>query len=232
MKEYENTCPPRALFLICNPRLAEKATRLFEKSDIHIRYEWNGVGTAPNEMIDILGLGNPDKKILVSLISQRCVYELQSKMKKELRLGTVNSGIAFTVALTGINAQLLRMINSSYDEAKDKSKSGKDGFSMSERKYSLIAAVINQGFSEEVMDVARSVGAGGGTVIHTRDLSGKEALSFWGMSIQEEKEVLFIVANDENKESIMKAIGEKYGMKSDAKGVVLSLPIDSVAGIE
>lgn len=232
MNTHEHFSPPRALFLICNPRLSEKATRLFEKSNIHTRYEWSGVGTAPNEMIDILGLGNPDKKILVSLISKDIQKEIQSKMKKELRLGSVNSGIAFTIALTGANTQLLRMINSSHDETKDKVKSGKDDSSMTERKYSLIAAVINQGFSEEVMDVARSAGAGGGTVIHTRDLSGKEALSFWGMSIQEEKEVLFIVADDENKENIMKAIGEKYGMKSHAKGVVLSLPIDSVVGIE
>ena len=57
-------------------------------------------------------------------------------------------------------------------------------------------------------------------------------MGFWGFSIQEEKEMLFIVTENENKLKIMQAIGEKYGMRSEAKGIVLSLPIDTVIGLD
>ena len=44
--------------------------------------------------------------------------------------------------------------------------------------------------------------------------------------------MLFIVAENESKLKIMQAIGDKCGMHSDAKGIVLSLPIDTVIGME
>ena len=102
---------------------------------------------------------------------------------------------------------------------------------MTEIKYALIVAIINPGFSEEAMDAAREAGAQGGTIVHSRRIGNQEAMSFWGMSIQEEKEMLFIVTPKENKLTIMQSIGEKFGIHSEAKGIVLSLPIDSVIGM-
>jgi len=97
----------------------------------------------------------------------------------------------------------------------------------------LIITVVNQGYSEAVMDAARKAGARGGTVVHSRRLGDDtEVLGFWGFSIQEEKEMVFIVANKAHKLDIMKAIGENCGLHSDAKGLVASLPIDSVIGID
>lgn len=49
--------------------------------------------------------------------------------------------------------------------------------------------------------------------------------------MQEEKEILLILSDSENKVNIMKAISEKYGTHSEANGLVVSLPIDSVMGI-
>ena len=47
--------------------------------------------------------------------------------------------------------------------------------------------VVNQGYSEEVMNAARAAGAGGGTVLHSRRIGDEEALSFWGISVQDQK---------------------------------------------
>ena len=44
--------------------------------------------------------------------------------------------------------------------------------------------------------------------------------------------MLCIVADKESKLNIMKAIGKRYRMHSQAKGIVLSLPIDTVIGLE
>ena len=102
---------------------------------------------------------------------------------------------------------------------------------MSNNNYVLITAIVNRGFSSEVMDAARAAGAGGGTVIHSRSISSEEATNFWGMSAQEERELVLILAKHEDKVKIMSAISEGCGMHSDAKGLVMSLPIDSVMGL-
>ena len=49
---------------------------------------------------------------------------------------------------------------------------------------------------------------------------------------QSEKDIVFIVADKENRLDIMKSIGEKCGMHSEAKGILVSLPIDRVIGFE
>lgn len=222
----------RVLILITSPKLADKAIKLFHTGAIPIQYQLNGVGTASSEMMDILGLGSPDKSLIITILPKAFADKLLKKIKKELKLATTNSGIAFTMPLSGVNNLLFRMLEqfSQNEEEVELKKKGEEMI-MGEIKYSLVAAVVNQGYSETVMDAARQVGAGGGTVVHSRRLGDTEAMSFWGLSIQEEKEIVFIVAGKEQKLKIMQAIGEKCGIHSEAKGVVISLPIDSVIGI-
>ena len=107
---------------------------------------------------------------------------------------------------------------------------GKDEGKMEEMRYVLVAAIVNQGYSENVMEAARGAGAGGGTVIPGRRTGSEEAIQFWGMSIQEEKEMILIITEQENKLKIMQAISAKCGLHSEADGLVLSLPIDTVIG--
>ncbi len=222
----------RMFFLITSPKLTNKAIKLFHTETIPLQYQINGVGTASSEMMDILGLGTPDKSILITMLPKRFADHMMKKVKKELKLGMANSGIAFTIPLTGVNSQLYRMLEQMESEDKQ-SPEKKEETRMAEMKNSLIITVVNQGYSEAVMDAARKAGARGGTVVHSRRLGDDtEVLGFWGFSIQEEKEMVFIVANKAHKLDIMKAIGEKCGLHSDAKGLVTSLPIDSVIGID
>ena len=102
---------------------------------------------------------------------------------------------------------------------------------MSRTDHALIVAIVNRGFSGEVMDAARSAGAGGGTVIHSRSIGGEEAAGVWGLSAQEEKDLVLIIADIDDKVNIMKRIGETCGVTSKANGTVISLPIDAVMGI-
>ncbi|MCD7766569.1 MAG: P-II family nitrogen regulator [Lachnospiraceae bacterium] len=93
-------------------------------------------------------------------------------------------------------------------------------------------AIVDRGYSETVMEAARLKGATGGTVINSRRVGTEEAMRFWGISVQPERELVLILADRSEKKSIMKAIGESCGMRSEAHGVVMSLPVDSVVGLE
>ena len=216
----------RALVLITTPKLAEHAADVLVP--FPLLYRFGAVGTAPSEMIDILGLGSPERTIMITTLPRSAAPSILKLLKKELRIGNVNSGIAFTIPINGVNKLILQMMNPL--EAEEEQR--KDGALKVENKHSLIAVVVNQGYSAEVMDLAREAGDGGGTVIHGRNLTNQDVAASWGMNAQDEKEMLFIVANAENKLAIMQAVGERCGMHSDAKGLVLSLPIDEVVGID
>ncbi|MDE6926204.1 MAG: P-II family nitrogen regulator [Acetatifactor sp.] len=108
----------------------------------------------------------------------------------------------------------------------------RNGLEMSENRYYMIMAIVNQGFSGAVMEAARPEGASGGTVFHSRRIASEETMKFWKISVQEEREVVMILARREDKLSIMQAIGQKCGVKSEAQGVVFSLPVDESVGLE
>ena len=99
------------------------------------------------------------------------------------------------------------------------------------REFELVITIVNRGFADSVMDVAKQNGAHGGTVLYGRGAGIHEAEKFFGISIQPEKEIVLILVESSNKVDLMKCIGEKCGMHSEAQGIVLSLPIDSVVGI-
>lgn len=221
----------RVLISITTPKLAEKATELFKLENVPIQYECTAVGTAPNEMINVLGLGNPDKVVLMSYLPKDMADLMLKKLKKELKLGTINSGIAFTLSIKNSSSLIVKMFESLGTQV-DSNTERKVNIQMTDTKYYLIVAVVNQGYSESVMEAAREAGAGGGTVLPSRSILTEKAIGFWGENIQDEKDMIFIVADEEKRLDIMQAISSKCGMHSKAKGLILSLPIDNCLGID
>ncbi len=218
------------LTLITTPKLAERAAELFKKGALPLQYRFSAEGTASSEIMDLLGLGSIDKSVLISMIPKGLADVLLDKLRTELRLNTANSGIAFTIPLNGANNLILRILAQNTG-AELMNIEGKEDNSMSETKYSLVAAIVSRGFSGDVMETVRSAGAKGGTVIHSRRIGNADVTNFWGLSAQDEKEIVLILTESANKLTLMQCIGESCGMHSDAQGIVMSLPIDSVAGI-
>lgn len=230
MENKQKQAAFQLLVLITTPKLADRAARIFRRNSLPVQYRLNAEGTASSEIMDMLGLGSIDKCVMVSAAPKPLGDLVLGRLRTELRLGSVNSGVAFTIPITGANNLILRMLTQIAGDSEGQNR-GKDGDSMTGTKYALIAAIVNIGYSGDVMDAARSAGASGGTVIHSRWIGNDEVGALWGMSVQEEKEIVLILSDSEIKVSIMSAISEKCGMQSEAKGIVMSLPIDAVMGL-
>jgi len=146
-----------------------------------------------------------------------------------LMFGVPGNGIAFTVPLNAANQKLVKIMNGISDI--DLKSDGKEELIMSDIKRVMIAAVINPGFSDTVMQAAKTAGARGGTIIHCRGVSDEESINQWGLGLQEEKEIVMIVAEADKKVAIMEAISEKCGINTEANGFVTAMPIDTVIGL-
>ena len=89
------------LVLIATPKLADKAADMFLQSNLPLQFRTNAEGTASSEIMDTLGFGSVDKCVLMSYVPQQLGKQMLSMLHTRLRLDAVNSGIAFTVSLTG-----------------------------------------------------------------------------------------------------------------------------------
>ncbi len=103
---------------------------------------------------------------------------------------------------------------------------------MTEFKHEVILCIINSGFSDAVMDAARELGAGGGTVINARGTAAPEAEKLFNITIQPEKEIVMIVVKKEIKDDVLRALYKKVGLETPGQGIAFSLPVTDVAGIK
>ena len=81
------------------------------------------------------------------------------------------------------------------------------------------------------MEAARSAGAAGGTIVRARTLGNEKAEQFIGISLMREQEILMILTRKEQTMGIMNALSERVGVKTEAGGVIFSVPVDRTAGI-
>ena len=102
---------------------------------------------------------------------------------------------------------------------------------MKTNSHEVIFAIVNSGFAEDVMNVAREQGARGGTIINGRGVAKEEAVAFFGIPLHSEKEILMMVVDKAIKDQILSAIYKEMGMGKPAQGIAFSLPVSDVAGL-
>lgn len=101
---------------------------------------------------------------------------------------------------------------------------------MEKNGHELIICIVNNGFTDLVMDAARKEGARGGTIFHGRGTGNPEMEKFFGISISPEKEIVIILVEAEIKEAVLKAVNKAAGLETNGKGIAFSLPISDVVG--
>ena len=161
---------------------------------------------------------------------------LLKEVRKKIGLHSPGVGIAFTLPLSGINTPILKVFKESIHQneklaAAQKAPEHQGGTMTGEIKHDLIISVINQGYSDEFMTAAREAGARGGTVMSARGLAHEGAVKFFGVSVQDEKEIILILTEREKKVPIMQALSQSYGITSKAEGIVFSMPVEQVMGM-
>jgi hypothetical protein len=97
-------------------------------------------------------------------------------------------------------------------------------------KQELILCIVNNGFSDVVMDAAREGGARGGTIINARGSARAEAEKKYKLSIHDDKDIVLIVAEEDCKEKIIRALYHKVGLNTPAHGLTFTMPIDDSIG--
>ena len=101
----------------------------------------------------------------------------------------------------------------------------------SKTETNAIFCIVNRGFTDLVMNAARKVGAGGGTVIHGRGTGNKQREKFYGIAVSPEKEIVVIVVKKEIVDKGLLAINAEAGLESPGQGIAFALPVSDYLGI-
>lgn len=197
---------------------------LFAEQKVTHNFQCVGTGTATSEIMDLLGLDSLEKDVIFSVAKRTMANKLMRDLNNELRGSARSKGIVFDMKLTAMaHVTALAILMPVRNEQ------GREDTMMEEGlENSMILVTVNQGFTEEVMDTARKAGARGGTIIHARWAGSESTEEFYGITVQQEKEIIAIVAPSVKRKDIMEAIHKNHGMKTDARGTVCSLAIEDM----
>ena len=100
-----------------------------------------------------------------------------------------------------------------------------------EEGYELIVTIVNKGWSEKVIKVARQAGSQGATVLHARGSGLHELTSFLGIAIEPEKEIILSVVQNDMSETIVAAISDALNLKAHGTGISMIIPLRGVTGL-
>lgn len=214
------------MITIVDRNSTDRFTNFYEKYGASVSFVSVGRGTATSELLDFLGLEISEKSVILSAVTYKVWKAIRYGLQNRMRIDVPGTGIAFIVPFSCVGGKkALAALTCGQEFVKGEESVLKD------TKYELLVTITNQGYTDLVMDAARSSGAGGGTIIHAKGTGVKEASHFMGVALAAEKEIVLIVAKSAEKNSIMKAIMAEAGPDTKAKAIVFSLPVSETAGM-
>lgn len=96
--------------------------------------------------------------------------------------------------------------------------------------HELIYCVINRGYSDEVIDLARSVGAGGATILRGRDARSGTWLSA-SLDMEKEKEIIWLIVDSDLTKKVVRTLLDASEKQDSHILSIFALPITRVDGI-
>jgi len=233
---------PKLLTVIAARGQAGLLEDTLREKHVHMHYMFNAVGTARSEILSSLGLSDTEKTVALCMAPAVIARPLMHCVADRLSLTKPGHGITFIVPIASACAALCDIFGEEARQIKTNKMSERwESFMETAEKterpheeagWALVVSVINQGFSEVLMDAAREAGARGGTIVHARHSDIGDKVKFFGVTLQAEKEIVAVLIPRGQKRTLMQAISKKCGLGTEAHGIVISLPVESCAGLD
>ncbi len=221
----ENSMPDRTMMLlsIVGRGKGKKLMTVLDKNEIRFHLQTMGFGTAPSEMMDIMGLTSNNKDVILSFGSMTNVNALMHSFGDSFANYSEYGGLLIVLKLSATNRLIAEMLSRNTVE---NAPEGDINIMSNTHKHNLIMITVGQGFIDEVMQEAKKVGATGGTVIKGRMAEAERFKELANIDMEEEREILLIMAPEGTSESIMESVNAKFGLRTPARGIMCAVPIE------
>lgn len=221
--------PIKLLITIVDRGKGAHAVDLYRSEHLHFDYLCMGLGTANSKILDYFGLSETEKDMVLTMVPAYKIPDLIDKANRRFKLTEPGNGILFTVPLSGVSSQVPQVLcKPEYllDTEREVKKME------SHIQYDLILTILNRGNIDRAMDAAREAGAKGGTVIQARRVGMDDGENLLGFTMQPEKEILVMLTPRSSKTDIMRAINKAVGLQTECRGILFSLPVEEMIGLQ
>ena len=208
--------------LICcvvNVGEASKVRKISKKYGVKGATTSIGRGAVDNRLLNYFGITEKRKEIVSMIVENELAEGVILGISTEMRFDKPHHGFAFSYNV--------REFIGSLNEVK--SSKHKDGGKV---MYNVIFVVVEKGRAEEVIEAANKVGSTGGIIINARGAGVHEVQKFFSLEIEPEKEEVFIITKNENKDKIVNSIRENMKIEEPGNGILYVLDVNEVHGLQ
>jgi len=99
-------------------------------------------------------------------------------------------------------------------------------------QFKLIMAFVKPSTSDAVVDAMKNEGATGATIIPARGTGIHEAKSFFGLSIEDQTDIIVFLVEEHVVEKLMQVIKTAGHFDEPGTGIAFVLPIEHVCGLD
>jgi nitrogen regulatory protein PII len=99
-------------------------------------------------------------------------------------------------------------------------------------KFSVLVAILAEDLEDQAIDVAKESGAGGVTILDARGIGAQEKKTFFGLTYEGSQSVLVFVLEKKLSLAVMKNLTRELDLKTNSRGVVFTIPLEHIAGID
>lgn len=99
-------------------------------------------------------------------------------------------------------------------------------------KFSVLVAILAEELEEQAIKSAKDAGAGGITILNGRGMGAEQKKTFFGLTYEGSQSVLILVLEKKLSLKVMKCLVRDLDLNKDSRGVVFTLPLEHIAGID
>jgi nitrogen regulatory protein P-II 1 len=99
-------------------------------------------------------------------------------------------------------------------------------------RFKIIMAFVKPHVSDQIVDAVKKAGATGATIIPARGTGIHEAKSFFGLSIEDQTDIIVFLVEEHVVEGLLEAIKTAGKFDQPGTGIAFVLPVEHVCGLE
>lgn len=177
-------------------------------------------GTYRKPILEFLELTDVRKEVVWMIIPYHLVNKTMHALDEKFKFDKPNHGILFVIPISGF----LGLGDYSFDKI---DFSGGNQMTT----YNAIFTIVDKGNAEEVVHVATKAGAKGATIINARGSGIHETSKLFNMEVEQEKEIILILAEHSILKDIVSSIREKFNIDEPGKGIIFVQEVHQTMGI-
>lgn len=212
----------QAVMLIADKGNAEEIQDYIENQGFPrgIVIDAHGSADKSNKIFDLMF--ESEKEIILMITTRRKAHKLSNILNEHFNLNYPNSGILAILNLSHLIGINLLLEN---DLVKH------DCDILEKPGHTAIFVVVEKHNEEAVIKSAESAGSTGGTIIRARGSSSYYGKNFFTSGVEEERELVMIIAKNELIENLCNQISLDLHLEEPGKGIIFTVPLYNTMGL-